>query len=361
MAVQPRDRVAILEGGKVTVGRQVDAVTARSVDAYVAAWTATRDDLVAAAAEAHRKAVETGDVRNPAAYRTARLQRALDELTAQLQRLGMRTGVQVTNVVAPVMAVPAEVLRELEVAGGPVFNRPPAGELSAIVRRQQEAIASRYLVLSVEAEASLRDALLRGITRGSGAESVARDMVRQAQAGAAGRLGIGSAADLEAAPAAIVAEVRQAFAGGMQRAMVLARTELIDAQRVATTATYLASPDVVTGWEWMATLDSRTCAACWGMHGQVFGPDVHQEGHQQCRCTQSPLLAGERPGTTGLLDRDATFRQLPRGEQLQVLGPQRLALYDQGKATLADMAQRRDNRGWRAGQYVTPLRDLPQP
>lgn len=361
MAVKARDKVAVLEGGKVTVGRHVDAVTARSVDAYVAAWVSVRDDLVRAAAEAARKAEATGDVRSPAAYRTARLQRTLDELTAQLQRLGMATGVEVTNVVAPVMQVPQQVLRELEVAGAPALNRAPAGELSAIIRRQQEAIASRYLVLSVEAEASLRDALLRGVARGSGTDVVARDMVRQAQAGAAARLGIGSAAELEGAAASIVAEVRGAFAGGMQRAQVLARTELIDASRVATTASYLANPEVVQGWEWMATLDPRTCPACWGMHGQVFAPDVFQEGHQQCRCTQSPLLTGERPGQGGLQDRDAAFRQLSHAEQLQVLGPQRLQAYEAG-VSLDAMAQRRDANGaWRASYGVTPVAQLPKP
>ena len=359
MAVKARDRVAILEGGKVTVGRQVDAVTAAAVNQYVAAWASVRDDLTRAAAEAARIAQETGNTRSPAAYRTARLNKVMDELTTQLQRLGMSTGVQVTNVVPPVMAVPQQVLRELEVAGAPALNRVPAGELQAIIRRQQEAIASRYLVLSVEAEAGLRDSLLRGIARGSSPDATARDMLRTTAAATAQRLGISSAADLEGAAAGIVAEVRASFAGGMQRALVLARTELIDASRVATTASYLASPDVVQGWEWMATLDKRTCPACWGMHGQVFAPDVHQEGHQQCRCTQSPLLVGETPGGNGLQDRDVAFRAMPREAQLQVLGPQRLKAYEQG-VSLDAMAQRRDANGaWRASYGVTPVRDLP--
>lgn len=359
MTTPTRDRVAILQGGKVTVGRHVDAVTARSVDAYVRAWVNVRDDLVAAAADAHRRAAAGGGEGNVSAWRTARLNAALSELTVQLQRLGMRTGVMVTDVVAPVMAVPQDVLAALA-PGYATLNRVPAGELEAMVRRTQEAIASRYLVLSVEAEASMRDALVRGVARGSGTTATARDMVRTAQAGAASRLGIKSAAELDRAPAAVVAQVRDAFAGGMQRAQVLARTELIDASRQATTASYLASPDVVQGWEWMATLDSRTCGACWAMHGEVFAPDVHQEGHQQCRCTQSPLLPGDRPGRTGLQDRDAAFQAMPRAKQLEVLGPRRLALIDQGKATLADMATRRDNAGWRAGHYVTPLDQLEQ-
>ena len=359
MAVLPAERVRILERGKVTVGRQVDSVTAGAVDAYVRAWTSTRDDLVAAAADAARQARETGDERNPAAYRTARLQQALDGLTVELQRLGSRTGVQVTNVVPPVMEVPRRVLRDLT-AGAVQLNRVPAGELRAIVQRQQEKIASDYLVLSVDAERGLRDGLLRGVTRGSSVADTARGILRQTQATTAQRLGIGSAAELEAAPAAIVDEVRQAFAGGMQRALVLARTELIDASRVATTASYLAAPDVVAGWEWMATLDPRTCGACWGMHGEVFPPDAHQEGHQQCRCTQSPLLVGERPGENGLQDSRQAFDQLTADQQRQVLGPARLKAYQDG-VPLRAMAQRRDNRGWRAGNYVTPVRDLPDP
>lgn len=358
MTTPTAERVAILQGGKVTIGRQVDATTARSVDAYVRAWVSTRQDLVAAAAEAHRVAAATGNERSAAAYRTARLNKVLAELTAQLQRLGMRTGVQVTDVVPDVMAVPAQVLEALDPGGLGGLNRVPARELEAIIRRQQEVIASKYLVLSVEAEQSMRDALLRGVARGSGTDAVARDMVRTAQAGAARRLGIGSAAELDAAPAAIVDEVRAAFAGGMQRAQVLARTELIDASRVATTATYLAAPGVVAGWEWMATLDARTCGACWAMHGRVFAPDVHLEGHQQCRCVQSPLLHGERPGENGLQDADAAFARLTRQQQIQVLGPKRLELVEQGRATLGDMATRRDNPGWRAGHYVTPLDQL---
>lgn len=358
MAVDQGERVAILQGGKVTVGAHVDAVTSRSVDAYVRAWASVRNDLVRAAADAHRIAAATGNVTNPSAWRTARLQAALNELTVQLQRLGLRTGVQVTGVVPDVMAVPQQVLDALAPVGLPSFNRVPAAEMAAIIRRQQEAIASRYLVLSAEAELSLRDALLRGITRGSGTDVVARDMVRTAQAGAARRLGIGSAVELEAAPAAVVAEVRAAFAGGMQRAQVLARTELIDASRVATTATYLAAPDVVAGWEWMATLDSRTCGACWSMHGKVFAPDVHLEGHQQCRCVQSPLLHGERPGDTGLRDRDLAWSELSRDHKLAAVGPERLKLLEQGRASLDDMATRRDNPGWRAGHYVTPLDKL---
>lgn len=361
MALDARDRVAVLDGGKVTVGRQVDAVTAATVDRYVNAWAQVRDDLVESAADAARIAQDRGEPRNPAAYRTARLQGVLAQLTTDLKRLGMQTGVAVTDLVGPVVAVPQQVLAELQVAGAPAFARTPTGELGAIIRRQQEAIASRYLVLSGEAEQGMRDALLQGVARGSGTDEVARGMVRRSQAATAARLGIGSAAELEGAAASIVAQVRQAFAGGLQRATNLARTELIDASRVATTASYLANPGVVQGWEWMATLDRRTCPACWGMHGQVFAPDVHQEGHQQCRCTQSPLLTGERPGENGLQDRDAAFKAMPREEQLQVLGPQRLAAYEAG-VSLDAMAQRRDANGaWRASYGVTPLRDLPKP
>jgi len=358
VAVTPAERVRILQAGRVTIGRHVNSVTAAAVEAYVRAWVSTRDDLVAAAAAAHEHAVRTGGQRNPAAYRTARLQRVLDQLTVELQRVGAVVGVSVTGVVAPVMDVPLQVL---DAVAGPrlyTFDRVPAGELRAIVRRSQEQIASRYLVLSVEAEAALRDGLLKGVTRGASVADTARGIVRGAQIGTAQRLGIGSAAELDAAPAAIVDEVRTAFAGGMQRALVLARTELIDASRVATTASYLAASGVVAGWEWMATLDPRTCGACWAMHGEVFAPDVHQEGHQQCRCTQSPVLVGEEPGTLGLQDRDSTFARLPEAQQRQVLGPARLAAYKDG-VPLRAMAQRRDNARWRASRVLTPVKDLP--
>ena len=357
MTTPTTDRVRVVQSGRVAVGRHVDRVTAAAVESYVRAWTATRDDLVRAAAQAAEQARATGQQANPAAYRTARLQQALAGLTAELQRVGMLTGVEVTDVVAPVMAVPQRVLADLT-RGAVQLNRVPQGELRAIVQRQQEKIASDYLVLSIDAERALRDGLLRGITRGAGVAETARDVVRTTQSATAARLGYPDG--LDAAPQAIVDEVRGAFAGGMQRALVLARTELIDASRVATTASYLAAPDVVAGWEWMATLDPRTCPACWGMHGRYFPADQHQEGHQQCRCAQSPVLVGERPGALGLQDADQAFSRLSPGQQQQVLGPARLDAYRQG-VPLSAMAQRRDNRGWRQGYYVTPVADLPDP
>lgn len=356
--LRPTERVAVVERGRVAVGRQVDQVTANAVEAYVRAWVQTRDDLVRAAADAAEQARATGDERNPAAYRTARLQQALAGLTTELQRVGMLTGVEVTNVVGPVVNVPLEVLRDLT-NGAVQLNRVPAGELRAIVRRQQENIASRYLVLSVEAEQALRDGLLRGITRGASVADTARDIVRTTQAATAQRLDV--ADGLDAAPAAIVDEVRNAFAGGMQRALVLARTELLEASRIATTASYLAAPDVVVGWEWMATLDAnRTCAACWAMHGEVFPPDVQQDSHVQCRCAQSPILVGETPGENGLQDRDEAFRRLSAAQQENVLGPARLQAWRDG-VPLRAMATRKDNPGWRASYNVTPVRDLPTP
>lgn len=353
--LRPAERVRIVERGRVAVGRQVDLVTANAVEAYVRAWVQTRDDLARAAADAAVQAESMGNARNPAAYRTARLQQALAGLTTELQRVGMLTGVEVTNVVGPIVQVPLGVLNELT-QGAVQLNRVPAGELRAIVQRQQENIASRYLVLSVDAEQALRDGLLRGITRGASVADTARDIVRTTQAATAARLGV--SADLDAASQAIVDEVRNAFAGGMQRALVLARTELVDASRVATTASYLAAPDVVAGWEWMATLDPRTCPACWGMHGQAFTSEDFQEGHPQCRCAQSPILVGETPGGNGLQDAEQAFRRLSAEQQEVVLGPARLAAWRDG-VPLSAMATRRDNPGWRAGHYVTPVRDLP--
>lgn len=352
------ERAAAVRAGRITVGRQVDAATRAIVEAYTRAWQQVRDDLVAAAVEAEARALATGDVANPAAYRTARLQASLRELTRQLRALARIAGVEVTGLVPPAVTVPRQVISRLSKAGGLRFNLPPSRALEAVVRRSVERIASDYAALSADAEQALRTALLRGVAGGRGVDPVARDMVREARRLTAARHGV-DLADLEAGQVAerIVTEVRGAFGGGMSRALVLARTELIDASRYATTASYLASPGLITGWRWLATLDARTCPACWSMHGRLFKPDEHLAGHQQCRCVSVPVLATDRPGDGDVGHAPAAFRALPREQQLQVMGPARLAYLDAGGAW-DRLAVRRDNPGWRHAHYATPVRDL---
>lgn len=362
----PQLKASAARSLRVKVGKRVDATTAQLVQAYAAAWQQSYDELLQAVTEAEVEAYRLGRP-GPAAYRTARLQASLDELTNQLRALGQQSGVTVANAVAPVVTIPVQVTATLGALRGASFNMPPALTMAAIVQRTTSKIASDYLVLSGDAEEALRQSLVRAVMEGKGPRDVARDMVHAARIKAAARYGL--ATDVvdelrrQGVADAIVSEIQGAFAGGRARALNLARTELIDASRAATTASYVAA-GMVTGWRWVSALDSRTCPACWAMHNTVWPTTAHQDGHQQCRCTQVPILADEELAESDMGDPDELLRKaLASGtrkqrDQLRLsFGRRRLQYLAEG-GSVTDMAVRRDNPGWRPGHYVKPVAEL---
>lgn len=349
--IDAAERQRVARAGKVQVGREVDSATATVVQAYARAWQLVRDDLLAGAAEAERVATETGRVDSPAAYRSVRLAQALDKLSVLLGRAGELTGVTVRDAVPPLVRLPADLLRQLGgMVPGPMrlrFDRVSEAELDAIVRRTTQSITSQSRALTDDAQQQLRTSLVRATAAGQGPRQAARELIRATGANVA-RGGVAEGA---------VANAREAFAGGMTRAMVLTRTELIDASRVATTATYLSAGDLVQGWVWVATESPRTCRACWAMHGTQHRPDEHQDGHQQCRCTQVPILEGETAADTGVRSREEAFSRMSRTQQEQAVGAKALAHLDAG-GSWDDLVRQRNNPGWRSSRVPTPLSAL---
>jgi len=86
-------------------------------------------------------------------------------------------------------------------------------------------------------------------------------------------------------------EMARALAGGLQRALVVARTEQIRAYRSASLQAYQES-GVVIGHKRLTAHDSRVCAACLADEGHVYGLDEMMWSHPQCRCTSVPVLRG---------------------------------------------------------------------
>ena len=110
--------------------------------------------------------------------------------------------------------------------------RPAKPELDAIVQRATTQITSRMWVLSDEATEAMRRRLIQGVAAGRNPRDTARLMV---------------------------ADVQDAFDGGLARAQVISRTETIDAYRTGAKAHHEANSDVLQGWVWLANLSARTC------------------------------------------------------------------------------------------------------
>lgn len=228
----------------------------------------------------------------------------------------------------------------------PVTEAGPVGfaarALAAIIARVTQRITALTRPLGPEADQAMRRELVRGIQLGLNPREIAR-RIMQALEGA--------------------------FNGGLTRALVISRTEIMDAYRSAAAAAQNAQRDVVNGWIWIAQLDPRrTCSTCWIMHGTEHPlSEPGPQGHPQCRCSRAPAvlswsdLGFDIPEPPSLIpDAQARFRSLSREDQLQIMGPGRLAAWERGDVAWSDLARLRDNPGWRPSYVPTPVRDLPR-
>lgn len=117
--------------------------------------------------------------------------------------------------------------------------------------------------------------------------------------------------------AEILRAVELALANPLADALRLTRTALLYAQREATRLNYLANSDVISGWQWFATLDDRVCMSCVVMHGTIHSLDETLQDHHNGRCAMIPIV-GEP-----VLDSDAGiqwFESLSEVQQKAMLG-----------------------------------------
>lgn len=115
------------------------------------------------------------------------------------------------------------------------------------------------------------------------------------------------------------------------RALLIARTEMMRANREALRLTWEGSGDV-TEWVWKARLDTTTCGVCWAMHGSHHPVGTPMGTHPACYCVMLPVIRGKRgPRIVPGPDR---FARLPVAKQEEVLGPTRYGLYRSGDLTM---------------------------
>lgn len=215
--------------------------------------------------------------------------------------------------------------------------------LGQMAQRVQQTIHALHLPLSDDSVLAMKAELVKGVAAGDNGEDIARAAAR----------------------------VRAAYDLSLNRAVTIARTEILDAYRNAMWRFDQANSDVVAGWVWTSALDKRTCPGCWSKHGTVYpastpGPWDHQQG----RCARVPVVRPWRelgidldePPSAARNARDV-FNGMSEKDQLAIMGPKRLAGLRSGEIEWSDLAIRRSTDGWRdsfAARSVTDLLNLKQ-
>lgn len=344
------ETIRFANGMRVVLDKEVGQATRALVRAWARAW----DELRTTWADAMMDlATQSADGVWPSPWTIARSAKAQAALAATLDNihdLAYLSGVTVVDSVGRVVdqthGFEAKVIASQfpEQAGTFAelvtrFDRVDPVAIRAIVARSTQQITAATWRLDLAAQEVMRRVLIQGVAVGTNPRTAAREMVRRAEHG---------------------------FNGGLTRATTIARTEMLDAYRLAAADVHFGAADVLTGWTWLASLDSRTCPSCWGMHGTVH--DLSEDGphdHQNGRCARLPTvkawaeLGFDIPEPKSVIpDAQDVFAGMSRTDRLAVMGPARLQALDDGLIGWGDLSQHRSTPGWRDSWHTTPVRDL---
>lgn len=335
--------LTLIDGVRRQVDQVIDDQTRDLVRAWVDAWNEVEPDLRAALLE---QLVAGEQVSRAQLLRSVRLRNALIVIADRLQALAAEAGVRVSGDLQAVIdaaggaqasiidsQLPPGALARLHLD---TWTRVDPLQIAAIVHRSTQQITSATRPLAADAMAVMRRELIRGVAAGSNPRATAQRMVSRARAD---------------------------FNGGLSRALVIARTETLDAHRAAAELAQAQHADVLAGWDWVAKLDSRTCRSCWAQHGRLHPLDEPGPLDHQCgRCARVPVTKPwanlgfghmEEPPSV-IPDATATFTALPESEQRQVLGRRGFDAWQAGGFPMGSWSQRRTAAGWRDSYGVAP-------
>ena len=310
----------VLRRQRAAIAKLIDGASDEVLLMWARTWTDLRGEILA---EIERRG-EAAALRYAADYAARRLVETAQQSSAVVTGAARR--------LVELSLSDAAALIGAQLPSSWPLNRPAKPELDAIVQRATTQITSRMWALSDEASEAMRRRLIQGVAAGRNPRDTARLMV---------------------------ADVQDAFDGGLARAQVIARTETIDAYRAGAKAQHEANADVLQGWVWLANLSERTCPSCVAMHGTEH--DLDEPGpldHPQGRCSRMPLVKPELvPGapTPTIESGPEWMERQPEGVQRSVLGPRRFEAWQDGGYPVSRWAVRRESPDWRASYAPGPI------
>lgn len=149
--------------------------------------------------------------------------------------------------------------------------------------------------------------------------------------------------------------MRDDLAGGLQKALEIARTEQLRVYREVHRSQYEAS-GVVRGQKRLTAHDDRVCPACIADEGTVYPLNVILSDHVQGRCTSVPVVEG-LPEVTWLSGED-WFRGQDEGVQRSILGNGRYEAWREGQFEFGQLVTHQEDATWGGSIVPTALKEL---
>lgn len=149
--------------------------------------------------------------------------------------------------------------------------------------------------------------------------------------------------------------IKDNLAGGLDKALQIARTEQLRVYRESSRLQYEES-GVVTAYKRLSAKDDRVCPACLMADGMILRLEVEFAEHVRGRCTLVPVVIGADvpQWETGR----EWFEKQPEDVQRKILGPGRFDAWKDGQFELDDLITERKSSVWGASLVPTPLKDL---
>ena len=259
------------------------------------------------------------------------VQHILDGQESSLNAIDKNTGklIQSTDPL-----IPKEITASAE------YNRIPKEALTSFIGSSSPDSPLGKLISGLAKDTSerFRNTLATAIVSGNNPRQAARDLTRVIQS---------SLTDINVS---------------RNRLETIARTEMIRSAREGQRYLYETNPAVV-GYQRQATQDGRVCIACLALSGKKYPTSEIMPSHPNCRCVMLPItlsaeyILGEStdPGLNyPAIGPDALLSGMSEGEKLQVMGPSRYALYQQG-VPLEKMVNVVGNKSWGDTTQILPL------
>lgn len=227
-----------------------------------------------------------------------------------------------------------------EITASAEYNRIPKEALTSFIGSSSPDSPLGKLISGLAKDTSerFRNTLATAIVSGNNPRQVARDLTKVIQS---------SLTDINVS---------------RNRLETIARTEMIRSAREGQRYLYENNPAVV-GYQRQATQDGRVCIACLALSGKKYPTSEIMPSHPNCRCVMLPItlsaeyILGEStdPGLNyPAIGPDALLSGMSEGEKLQIMGPSRYALYQQG-VPLEKMVNVVGNKSWGDTTQILPL------
>jgi hypothetical protein len=149
--------------------------------------------------------------------------------------------------------------------------------------------------------------------------------------------------------------MKRGMAQGLNRALVIARTEQMRVYHQSAQQQYAAS-GVVYGHRRLAAHDDRTCPACLAADGELLDVNKPLYDHPNGRCTSIPLVDG-LPAVQFETGQD-WLRKQDAETQRRILGRGRYDAWRAGRFELDELAVTTSDETWGKSLNVAPLKDL---